>query len=273
MRNAISSDLEVFREDAMMVHIKNVQNIARGFVWKSRFRSWHKILENIKTAIEAKKEEALTSAIDQSAELPFHGVHLQIVKDAKKLQLRLVEEKEVNQLLVNAIEQRDLDVLYAAVKAAKALNPPLSADDYPALNDVAAVIAELEAELALKAELVKAITSRNKADIETLLTKAAGMGLECSETQQAAALKLRLEEEEEATENLTHAIADRDLKSLTAFLAKMAEMGLDNDKVAEGRKLEQQVSLSKAGLCIISLTDPPSLRPHSCSRRSLPSRQ
>ena len=48
--HAISSDLEVFREDAMMVHIKNVQNIARGFVWKSRFRSWHKILENIKMA-------------------------------------------------------------------------------------------------------------------------------------------------------------------------------------------------------------------------------
>jgi len=241
MRNAIAGDLEVFREEAIVVHVMNVQNIARGFVWKIKMRSWHKILEAIRVAIAEKKEEALTAAIDQTAELPFHGVHLQLVKDAKKLQLRLVEEKEVNQLLVDAIAQRDLDVLYAAVKAANALVPPLSSAEYPALNDVAAIIAELEAELALKAELVKAIDSRDKTQLEALLAKAQEMGLECAETKQATAIKIRIEEEDEANENLKHAITDRDLKSLTAFLAKMDEMGLSTPEVAEGRKLEEQL--------------------------------
>jgi len=238
MKNGISAELDDFRDEAFLFWAVKVQTVIRGCIMRLKLRAWIKVLERIRAAVASRVEKTLSDALNDVAELPFHGVHLQLVKDARLLQQRLVEEKEVAKLLTNAISQRDLDTLRSAVGAANSMSPPLVHD---ALSTAASLIVELEAELALKAELKSAIASRDKALIEELLIKAEGMNLECEETRQAAALKLRLEEEDEAVSNLKTAIADRDLRSLSAFLAKMGEMGLETADVAEGRKLEEQL--------------------------------
>ena len=239
MRNAISQDLDIARDEAFLSYALKVQTYVRGFVMRMKFKSWHRVIENVGTAVAARDEAQLTAALDQCAELPFHGVHLRIVKDAKVLQQRLVEEKEVAALLTNAIEQRDLDVLRSAVSAANAMNPPLV---HEALNNAAAIIKELEAELALKAEITAAVNKRDLALIDELLIKAETMDLQCEEVNQANALKQRLEEEKEAMENLKAAIDSRDIKALTAFLATCAEMGLSGPEITEGRKLEESLA-------------------------------
>ncbi|GMH53857.1 hypothetical protein TrRE_jg1604 [Triparma retinervis] len=236
MRNAIAQDLEIARDEALLAHALKVQTLIRGFVMRVKFKSWHNIIAAVGSAVAARDEALVTSALDQCAELPFHGVHLKVVKEAKVLQQRLVEEKEVASLLTNAIEQRDLDVLRSAVSAANAMDPPLVHD---ALNNAAAIIKELEAELALRAELRAAVNKRDLALIDELLLKAETMNLDCEEVNQANALKQRLEEEKEAMENLRTAIDSRDIKALSAFLATCAEMGLSGPDVTEGRKLEE----------------------------------
>ena len=238
MKNAISAELDDFRDEAFLFWAIKVQTVIRGCIMRLRLRSWLKILDSIKSAIADRNEVALSNSLHDVAELPFHGVHIQLVKDAKKLQQRLVEEKEVAALLQNAISSRDLDVLRSAVTAANSMSPPLS---HPSVNEATSMIAVLEAELALKAELKSAITARDHQQLEELLIKAESLNLECEETRQASALKLRLEEEEEAVNNLKQAIADRNLNNLSAFLAKMNEMGLDTKEVREGRALEESL--------------------------------
>ena len=236
MRNAVSQDLEVALEEAFLIHAVQVQCAARGYIMRLKLKSWRLVIANVEVAIASREEGPLTAAIDQCAELPFHGVHLQVVKEARVLQQRLVEEKKVALLLTDALAQRDLDVLLSAVAAANAMRPPLV---HNALNNAAKMIGELRAEMTLRAEITAAVNKRDLALIDELLIKAETMGITCDEVNQACALKLRLEEEKEAIKNLRNAIESRDIKPLRIFLTKCAEMGISEPVVAEGRKVEE----------------------------------
>jgi len=243
MRNAISGDLDVMRDEAFTKHALNVQTAIRGHLMRRRFKSWHNIIMQVDEAVKVRTAEAVSNALDACAELPFHGVHLQQVKDAKVLQQRLVEEKQVAALVDSAIAQRDLESLRSAVVAANAMNPPLDPAICPALTGAEAIIKELEAEIALKKEIVAAVNKRDLALIDELLLKSEQIDLDqgCEEVKQAKALKDRLEEEKQVMEDLDGAVERRDLSALSAFLKVCGEMGLSNAKVDEARNLETQL--------------------------------
>ena len=50
-------------------------------------------------------------------ELPHKGAHLDLVKNAKGLLIRLAEERRVSSLLTTALEGREKSALLSAVKA------------------------------------------------------------------------------------------------------------------------------------------------------------
>ncbi|GMI17925.1 hypothetical protein TrLO_g10564 [Triparma laevis f. longispina] len=235
MRNQVSQDLDAWRDYAFQVHALLVQRHIRGLIMRQKMKQWAVIIKSVTTAVEQRDADTIQAALDSCGELPFHGVHLQVIKDAKVLQQRLVEEQKVALLLTSAIEQRDLEDLRSAVAAANAMDPPLQ---HSALNDADGLIKALEEEIALKAEINAAVNARDLTLIDELLIKAEGMNLDCEETRQAQALKLRLEEEKEAMENLRDAVREADSRALTGFLQKCSEMGLDNPEIDEARKLE-----------------------------------
>jgi hypothetical protein len=235
MRNQVSQDLDAWRDYAFQVHALLVQRHIRGMVMRQKMKQWHIILESVSAAVAQRDTEAIQTALDSCGELPFHGVHIQAVKDAKVLQQRLVEESKVALLLTTAIERRDLEDLRSAIAAANAMSPPL---EHPALNDADGLIKSLEEEIALKAEINAAVNARDLTLIDELLIKAEGMNLDCQETKQAQALKVRLEEEKEAMDNLRDAVREADLKALSGFLQQCSEMGLDNAEIDEARKME-----------------------------------
>jgi myosin heavy subunit len=243
MRTQQALSLEMAREEAYALQAKKVQKVVRGFIWRCKWKQYKRILDNIKKAMAARSEEELTHWLDMSAELPHAGARLPLLREARALQVRLAEERRIKNLLDMGIRNRDLSGLRAAVQAAASMHPPLES---PLIPEAQSLIARLEEELRLKAQLTIAINTRNKDQIVYLLAKAYDLDLDCDEVRQAAALKARIDEEEEAVEMLRQAIQDRNVQTLTAFIAKCQELGLDIPEVEQGRKVLQRVQAELA---------------------------
>ena len=78
MKNAISAELDDFRDEAFLFWAVKVQTVIRGCIMRMKLNMWRKVLSSISGAVEARDEESLTNSLNDVAELPFHGVHLQV---------------------------------------------------------------------------------------------------------------------------------------------------------------------------------------------------
>jgi hypothetical protein len=179
-------------------------------------------------------EEALRGAV----ELPFGGDHLGPVKEARALKERLDEEKRVAAMCSEAIAERDLSSLQAAVGEADAMS-----FSNPVVEEARALIARIEEEKACLAELSAAVSSRDKAAIDAAMGNAVRLELTEHDTyKQAAALKKRLEEEEAAHAALAAAIAAADYDQLDAALGAAAALGLEGADVDEATALRTKLA-------------------------------
>jgi hypothetical protein len=102
------------------------------------------------------------------SELPHGGKHLDVYKQAKKLLMRLEEERQVVNLLETAIAQRAKESLKSAVAAAHNMLPPFS---HPRVLEATELIARIEKEEAVSHGLKKAMATRDKNALEDLLAE------------------------------------------------------------------------------------------------------
>lgn len=124
MRNAQATRLEEVRDEAITKYTIRMQALIRGAVFKFKFRGWMKTIRELRNAIASRSEEDLNNWIDMFTELPHGGKHLPVYREAKALQIRLDEERQVLNLLETAIAQRAKESLKSAIAASAAMTPP-----------------------------------------------------------------------------------------------------------------------------------------------------
>eukprot|EP00968_Pinguiococcus_pyrenoidosus_P014517 scaffold1311_cov256-Pinguiococcus_pyrenoidosus.AAC.38 len=250
MKNEQAAELDQAREEAFIAVARKCQRIIRGFIWRTKYRIWRNTLTLLAQAKQDRKLEALEHWLLMSEELPHKGAHLPLVKQSRALMQRLKEEKEIEEMMVQAAKANDIQQLRSAVAAAANMNPPLES---PVVAEMKEVLVKMEKEEALKLELVHAAGARDRAKLEELLIQAEDMGMEdCEELRQAQALKQRLDEEEEVLAALRAAIQARDLTQLSAYLSKCSEMGLNVPEIEEGRRLQQSLQAEASARSAIS---------------------
>ena len=253
MRNLQSQELEEARDNSFSRQTVKVQRAVRAMLMRSQYTRYAEILTAVKGAIAARGEAELTKWMDMSAELPYRGEHIAIVKQGRTLMLRLQEEKRVDEMLDDAMKARVLEDCEAAIAAAGAMSPPYSSDS---LSKAKALLAALTKELELKAGLTAATKEKDLAKLTALLAEADAIPLDSEEVHQARVVKQRLDDEAEAVSSLSEAISTRSLTNLNAWLSKMQELGLeDHPQFAAGTKLKAELTeLNKAKLALESAT-------------------
>lgn len=240
LRTQQAADLELAREIALTQVVLLLQKMGRGMVARIRFRNFKKILVALAAAVKKREEKPLASAIEMSFELPWGGVHLPLIQKAKALLLRVKEENKVTSLLESAFAAKELNSLKSAIAAAASMTPPF---DSPLLVTAKALVEKLEAELATKTALTKAIASRDIAALSEAITKAESLGLVCNELQQAQALKARILVEDACLAKLREAIKAKDFNNLNTYISEAAELGIENNPtVAEAHVVRDSLN-------------------------------
>lgn len=224
MRTLQSQELELAREHSLMKVATVVQKNARRMIAKRKYKYWMKILSDINVAIQKRVEAGLAAVIDLGFELPHGGAHIKIIKEAKLLLIRLREEKRVSQLLENAIQSRDINSLKSAIAVHGAMSP---AFETPLASDAAGLLARLEEELAIKAALITAISSRDRSQLISLTQKAEAMGFTCNEVSQGLALIVRLDQEASLILKLKDSMVKENLDEINAIYSQCMELGLE----------------------------------------------
>ena len=122
--------------------------------------------------------------------------------------------------VVQAVEEREVNALEAALRAADAMRPPYSDAE---VEEARALVNQLHEEAKVLRELKDAVNARDKGAIESLLERCMGLGLDAKDDVKSAhAFLKRLEEEEQCRTQLAHAVEDKNLLEIDAWLAKMA---------------------------------------------------
>lgn len=225
LRTQQAASLELARETALLQVVMLLQKMGRGMVSRIRFKNFKKILVTLADAINKREESPLATALEMSFELPYGGIHLPVIQKAKMLLQRVKEENKVTNLLVSAVATKELNGLKSAIAAAASMVPPFES---PLLFEAKAVVERLEAELAAKEALNKAIASRDLNALTAAIAGAESLGLVCNELQQAAALKVRIELEDQCIAKLETAVQGRNIKELNLYISEAAELGIDS---------------------------------------------
>ena len=224
LRTLQSSELEIAREKSLVSVAVIVQKYARRFILRRKFKYFKKILLDIAAAIKKREEPELAAIIDLSFELPWNGGHIEVVKAAKTLLIRLREEKKCSQLLQNALTSRDLNSLKSALNVHSAMSPPF---ETPLADQAKALLKRLEEELLIKESLLVAIASRDKSKLIPLIEKAKSMDFTCNELSQANALILRLDQEEKLLFTIKDAMTRNHLDDLNSAISQCMELGME----------------------------------------------
>ena len=228
MRNKQAQELEAKREDALSVVATSIQKVARGFIARIRSKQYKVILNKLEIATTAQNVADLEHYLRQSSELPYHGVHLTAVINAKQLNERLKEEYRVIQNLSDAIAARELNGLLSAIEVAEKIGKFVTSDEE--LIKAKGLLQRIREEKKCKEDLASALEKRDKAELESLCEVAEKLELiECAEYNQAVAVLDRIAEEEEACGLLQTAVDTEDLNDISARLDRMVEMGLDDN--------------------------------------------
>lgn len=224
VRTVQNGELELAREASFVTLAILVQKHARRMVAMRKYEYFKKVIADVVAAIRKREEADLATVLDSCFELPGNGNHLKVVNEAKTLIVRIREEKRVQQLLENAILSRDINGLKSAIAVHREMDPPY---DTPLALEAATLLARLEEELLLKAELTKAISERNRSKLQELVTKAQSMQFECNECVQAQAVIARLDQESALLAKLNDAIAREHLDDLNSIYSECMSQGME----------------------------------------------
>ena len=111
LKHAAAAQLDAVRDAAYFSVASRVQRVVRGFVKRRRFRMFMNTLAKLKTAVSSKEKDVIEDAVALAVDLPNEGNHLPVVKTARDLLRRFKEEDKVNQLLTEAIAERQVALL------------------------------------------------------------------------------------------------------------------------------------------------------------------
>jgi myosin heavy subunit len=224
MRSPQSAELELAREASLVNIAILFQKNARRMVAVKKYKYYKKILNDINLAISKREENELKSVIDISFELPWNGNHLKLVQRAKQLLIRIQEEKRVVQLFEHAIVLKDINSLKSAISVHSQMSPPF---ETPLAAQAKELLARLEEELLLRADLSKAIAARDRARLVELLAKAEKLQSDCNEVNQAKALLARLDQEAAILKKLKEAMERENLDELNALFSEFKSQGME----------------------------------------------
>jgi myosin heavy subunit len=231
MRNLQQTKCETARETALMTVVTKMTKIAKGFIAKTKYKKIKKIVKAIKKALKTRTEEALDAALADINDLPYGGLHLSYVRDAKALLERLAEERRVTTLCVDAVKERDLNALRTAVKAADEMAPPF---DSPAVAEARTLLDLMERERKAVAKLKKAVEARDLDLLTAAIDDGTPFGSFVTDKdayKQAVSLKARIEEENACRKALKKAMKAKVLEQMYPALEKMSSMGLDSEEL------------------------------------------
>jgi hypothetical protein len=149
--------LDALRDKALSVQAIQIQKIARGYVSRWRLRMAFQAIEALKAAVHSRTKVQLEEALGLSAEIPYGGSHLPLVRFARALYQRIVEEARVEELLRSAIRERALALLEGALRIAMQMEPPLAS---PVVGEVHTLIEVVKKEKTVLKDAQSALNSR-----------------------------------------------------------------------------------------------------------------
>jgi len=242
LRNAPFNDLEAGREVAVKKQAILLQRMGRGFVARQHYRRYKKLLADLDAAVKKREIEAIEQALIDCGDLPHQGIHLEQLKNARKVVERLEEERRVTKLIEGAIEKRDFNALKSSVQAAEQIK-----FDSPVVKKAKDLIEVIVLERKAIDDLKAAMGLRDLAAITTALKTVTSLGLgHKKEAQQAEVLRAKLEEEDRIIRNLQKSAEEKDLESLTEYLNAATDAGLENHEAVVAAKAVQEECLLQA---------------------------
>jgi len=239
-RTAQAGELELAREKAFLKVAVKVQKVARGILFRKRYKRCKQIIVNLREAIKKRSDTALTDALNMCGELPYAGTHMKLVAEAKGLHARIKEEAKVLKLLENAMAIKEVNGIKSAIEAAQSMKPAFTP---PLLAEAQALVQKIESEQAAKTALSTAVASRDLKQLADAIAKANAIKLVCNELQQAVSLKARIEEENSVISKLNDAAKAKNVDAMNDLMSKCAELGITNrPEVAAHKKLHEQLA-------------------------------
>jgi myosin heavy subunit len=263
VKHAITAKLDALRDEIYFSYVARIQKLIRGVNQRSRFRLLKRTLDQLKAAIGMKELLALEDAIAASVELPYEGINMPLVKEAKRLLKRLKEEEKMNRLLEEAIQERQILALETALRTVKSMTPPLQSPQLQHALDLLSIVKQ-EKELLNQGSILlhakhTATTAGSRIDeLEIWLSSAQRFHHLCA-TDTYKSLQIivdRLREEESVLQEMSQAITMRDLNLLTASLTRAMEMGLAEERpevIEKAKKAQIEFENHSLGVKILEV--------------------
>jgi myosin heavy subunit len=119
--------LEYLRGDSINGAANTCQAMAKVFLAKRRLKRVLKTYGNLKAVVKSRDRVALSNAVDLGKKfLPYEGMHLPALNEAKATLVRMNEEDVVIKLMTDALASKNFSGMEHAVAEARAMKPMLS---------------------------------------------------------------------------------------------------------------------------------------------------
>lgn len=257
MKQEQLNELDSRRDAAYYGLAKTMQKYVRAFIARAKAKMFKRILAELREHMKLRDAEKIAQSLALSTELPHGGQHLEIVKEGKALLQRLKQEQRVEALLLDAIKERTLAALQAALRTAAQMSPPFESSVVTQasqlLDRVTAEKAHLKESAALlntkyglatRTRSCSVVSSmahefrcagcvgnkiRDLAALQAWLKKAEELDLvSTDEYKTVSKLVQRIGEENALLQSIADAQAKELLDELNTFLSKAAEMGMES---------------------------------------------
>lgn len=254
IRKGIQDSMEKAREEYLSTAVLDLQAFARGIVVRARFQKYKKVESDLRAAIGAKDEQALTDAIDAFEALEL-GLGAALLKEAMTLRNQLAKHNNAIRGLKAALESGDAQTMGVAIAAAEAAGMD---DSTAELKKCRELFKGLEKYQNL---IDSALASKDEGQLKEAISMAESMGLDGAKEKQAKAVLEQLAqdradeqrrkqeaaaaEQAEIKEALQQAIDASSAGMLKNAIERAKEAGIDDPLVGQAESLYEQVQANQ----------------------------
>ena len=218
LRSEQYASLESKREQEMKQVVLVLQRYVRGFVYKSKFQGYQKLLLELQDAMILNNVGQLEACITEAGELPNNGRHLDIVTRGRELLQRLKEELRVKWFLQDAIENSDMSALLSGLSTAREMKLTGS-DSEKLVTEAEGCVERINQQRQVREALLEATFVGELKPLKQILAKAKkANAIHGEEYKQAETLLLRLQGEDMVQKALEAATKARQLGDILAGL-------------------------------------------------------
>jgi myosin heavy subunit len=250
--------LNAGRDSALKGVVASIQKIIRGKLMRLRFANMKKILSNLQTAMQnstgSVNVQQLEEALANSVELPHQGAHFPLVKEGRSLFRKVNEEIKIKALLEEAMSNRVMKALEAAIDTANSLQKPHKLQGLAdVIKKAMASVNDMKRDKIHLDKVPALIKSGNLEDLQQWMEVAVQLNL--GNTDGARSIEViiaRVCDERDVMDELVIAADAKDLPTLSAVLIRVAEMGLENAVVTKAKKTQQVLESINTGLTALT---------------------